>query len=47
MGGLLAISGEVFGLTVAHPFEMGIEPMAGTQRMKALGLSRLFILEEH
>jgi hypothetical protein len=46
MGGLLAINGEVFGLTVAHAFEIGIEAMAGTQSKKALDHLILFILEE-
>lgn len=30
MGGLLAINGEVFGLTVTHAFEIGIEAIAET-----------------
>ena len=46
MGGLLVINGEVFGLTVAHAFEIGIETMAGTQGVKSLGILKLFILEE-
>jgi hypothetical protein len=36
IGGFLAINGEVFGLTVAHAFEIGIETMAEAQGGKAL-----------
>jgi hypothetical protein len=44
MGGFLAVNGEVFGLTVAHAFEIGTETMTEGQGGKALSHLILYIL---